>query len=188
MSRNDEKRTDMAANMRDVLLVGGPGNGQTVQVPESAEYYQMVTVEELAPTKMNLLKAELSIPERRQVPVRHTYRIGLYQPRNIWFGADTSIPHDDVHQAVVEAIRERDRKRDVEMWNKLCAAADAFGVAIGKADVNASEKPVNPDAEGRHHITIKTTKPDKWRFFDTETGETWRWDVESNSFKNVVYT
>jgi hypothetical protein len=49
--------------------------------------------------------------------------------------------------------------------------------------------PAAPKAavKGETAITINTTKPAKWRFIDTETGETWRWDVEAGTFKKVVY-
>lgn len=32
-------------------------------------------------------------------------------------------------------------------------------------------------------ITIRTRKPGKWRFVDTETGQVWVWDVGRGTFK-----
>lgn len=31
-------------------------------------------------------------------------------------------------------------------------------------------------------ITIRTRKPGKWRFVDSETGQVWRWDGDRGQF------
>jgi hypothetical protein len=108
---------------------------------------------------------------------------------------------EEIYERIVEAMnRPSDTPVDMDPGRLLAILqgqrtptsldialiADACKVPVWWLITGEVEEPsqesvqaANPDWELKGPpivaITINTRKPDKWRFLDTETGETWRW-------------
>lgn len=196
----------MTADQRSVLLCGGPGDGRRVQVPSNDTHFTVVTEDASLP------RTAFHLPRR----VHTVYRITMAQTHTgpTWVGVVWDAPKEqqetDAQGALLaETWREIQTqttllKEKLEMpqhptpptktdvVHQLCRTIPGLSGATASAIydmIAAHAKGTEPETldDGLEHITIKTRNPDKWRFLDTETAETWRWDVEEKKFTKVTY-
>lgn len=196
-----------------VLLCGGPADCQTVDVAGNATVYTFTEVkEERGPIFLGQSHDIFTTPTYGYV--RHLYQIiGHHQASGLFVAVHENINQADHYVAVEHTLKKAGlftastmRRTDLlvpsvrghEMaWatNPLLPSDESLKEAsriawkelAARYDPLKIKEPAKVD-DGLTHITIKTRKPDKWRFIDTETGETWRWDVAQNKFVKVVYT
>jgi hypothetical protein len=98
----------------------------------------------------------------------------------------TALTPELLAQALDEVDEEIERWKDegsIEEGSGAAGCLDLLREALARRGIELPDAPAEKVGEAPLvTIPIRTRKPAKWRFVDTETGEVWRWDVAAGTF------